>query len=102
MNADHQIAEKVIAAVKDSDGWKYVDHLHGCDSWIRKGPLVVKAIKKIGPANPWEYVCVWIDGVEWMVPSELRQLIYEAAWPTFEKIKMRHEEQLKAHILSKL
>ncbi len=102
MSTDHQIAEKVIAAVKNSDGWKYVDHLHGCDSWIRKGKLVVKAIKGIGPANPWDYVSVWIDKFEWRVPSELRQLIYEAAWPTFEKVKMLHMEQMKAKILRKL
>ena len=102
MSTDQQIAEKVIAAVKDPKGWSYVDYLHGCNSWIRKGKLVVKAIKGIGPANPWDYVSVWIDEFEWRVPPELRQAIYEAAWPTFEKIKIRHEEQLKSDILSKL
>lgn len=102
MSTDHQIAEKVIAAVKNSEGWQWAENKYGSNGWMTKGKLTVKAIKKIGPSDPWEYSHVYVDDEEWRIPSVLKKDIWEAAWPTFEKVKMRHEEQLKAHILSKL
>ena len=102
MSADHQIAEKVIAAVKDSDGWKYVENKYGSNGWMTKGKLTVKAFKKIGPSDPWEYSHVYVDDEEWKIPSPMKKSIWEAAWPAFEKAEMRHREQLNAQILSKL
>jgi hypothetical protein len=102
MSIDHQIAEKVIAAVRDSEGWQWVENKYGSNSWMAKGKLAVKAIKKIGPGDPWYYTHVYVDDVEWEIPSVLKKDIWEAAWPTFEKAEMRHREQLNAQILSKL
>lgn len=98
MSTDHQIAEKVIAAVKDSDEWKFVPNDWGIPPWMAKGNIRVVTNKE----EPWDCVRVYVDDVEWKIPPPLKKDIWEAAWPTFEKAEIRHREQLNAQILSKL
>lgn len=102
MSTDHQIAEKIISAVKDSDGWRWIVNKGGSLNSIAKGKLKVQAVKEMSPGDPWDYTHVYVDDIEWQIPPTLKKEIWEAAWPNFELAEMRYREQLNAHILSKL
>ena len=101
---DQQIADKIIAKLALPDGWAWIPKAHGCNGWIEKDRLLIKAFHRIGPADPWEYVSVYVgystlSELEWKIPNELRKPIWEKAWPIFESVRSKEAEKEKSSIL---
>ena len=100
---DQQIADKIISKLASADGWIWVSNSYG----MGNDNLLIKAFKEIGPSPPWDYVSVRVGkrldaGIEWRIPSELRKLIWEKAWPVFETVRVKGAEQEKLAILNSL
>lgn len=99
-NIDSEIAKKIIAYVQNADGWKWVPKAHGCNAWMAKGSLLVKAVRDIGPSEPWNYLCIYIGEKQWDVPAELRKKVWEAASPIFERVRLNAQAKEKQAMLS--
>ena len=66
---------------------------------MRKGNLEIKAFEHMAPSYAWNYICVYVSDEEWKVPFELRKKVWEAACPTFEKVRASEKESIKSKIL---
>jgi len=97
---DEQIAQKIINAVSSSDGWVWVPYYKDSCGWMRKGNLEIKAFEHMAPSHAWNYICVYVGDEEWKVPFELRKRVWEAAHPTFERVRASEKESIKSKILS--
>ena len=102
MTTDEQIAKKIIQSVQSDKDWAWVDKYKSSNGWMRNGSLMLKAFQRMSPADPWEYICVYVGGDEWRVPSELRKGIWEAAYPVFERVKAQADVDKKESILNRI
>lgn len=96
---DEQIAQKIINSVSFSDDWSWVPYYKDSCGWMRKGNLKIKAFEHMTPSDAWNYICVYVGDEEWKVPFELRKRVWEAAYPTFEKVRALEKESIKSKIL---
>ena len=101
MSTDEQIADKIAAYVA-SDQWKWLDEYACCKAWITNGPIILKAIKNIGPSDPWNYLSVYIGGKRWEIPFDLRKPLWEKCWPVFEKAEEDYKSRTKVAMLDQL
>lgn len=91
---DDRIAEKIIKAVQDESGWEWIE----C-GWIKKGKLMVKAFEHMSPSEPWNYIHFQINDKEWKIPFEMREKMWRACYPLFEKVRASTESNTRLKIL---
>lgn len=101
-SVDDQIADKIIQAVQDESGWDWIEHDFGSNGWIKKERLKIKAFEHMSPSNPWNYIHFQINGEEWEIPSDLREKMWRACYPLFEKVRASAKENAKNKILNSL